>query len=136
LLQQRTHVRGVVDAQVVLDPAHFQPEPFISLLGYAANQADAVKLANAGSTTLVRYIVGQQVANKIPTNQRVQAQVISSARKAVLSTGRKKTTPIVVFLTVLLAAVGLSFVLENLRPRVRSVATLDEERPVAARRPA
>jgi hypothetical protein len=136
LLRQHTNVRGLVDAQVVLDPAHFQPEPFINLLGYAASPSSAVRLANAGSTTLTNYIISQQVANGIPPAQRVQAQVISSAQKAVLATGRKKTTPVVVFLTVLLAAIGLSFVLENLRPRVRSVATLDEERPVAARRPA
>jgi hypothetical protein len=136
LLRQRTHVRGLVDAQVVLDPAHFQPEPFISLYGFATNRADAVTLANAAGDNLTSYILRQQVANGIPPAQRVQARMISEAQKAVLSAGRKKTTPIVVFLTVLLAAIGLSFVLENLRPRVRSVATLDEELPVAARRQA
>jgi hypothetical protein len=134
MLRQRTHARGLVDAQVVLDPAHFHPEPYIILTGFAANQADAVALANAGSSTLTAYILGQQKANAIPEAQRVQTQVISRAQRAVLATGRKMTTPIVIFLTVLLAAVGLSFVLENLRPRVRSVAMLDEERSVATRR--
>jgi hypothetical protein len=136
MLRQRTHVRGVIDAQPVLDPVHALPEPFISLVGYADKPRDALQLANAGSATLAKYILREQVANEIPPGQRVQTQAISQARQATLATGRKKTTPIVVFLTVLLAAVGLSFVLENLRPRVRSVATLEEERPVAARRPA
>jgi hypothetical protein len=55
-----------------------------------------------------------------------------------VSAPRKKTTPIVVFLTVLLAAIGLAFVLENLRPRIRALAAEEEQQALAAgaRRPA
>src|SRR5439155_14146343 len=100
--------------------------------------ADAIQLANDGSQVLSQYIVEQQKANAIPPSRRVQIQVLSSARKAVLATGRKKTTPIVVFLTVLLAAVGLTFILENLRPQIHQVARADEEaeHTLQARRPA
>ncbi len=47
--------------------------------------------------------------------------------------GRSKTVPIVVFLTVMLAVIGLAFILENLRPRVRPVADVSD--PQAAPRP-
>jgi hypothetical protein len=134
MLRQTTRIPGVVDAQTVLDPAHKLPLPYIQLFGYATSSANAIALANAGSETFSRYLLSQQEANNIPPSKRVEPAVISRASQAVLSSGRKTTTPIVIFLTVMLAAVGTSFVLENLRPRVRSVKTLDEaERAPAAR---
>jgi hypothetical protein len=136
MLARETRAPGVVNANAIVDPVHGTAEPFITLSGYSTNARDAVTLANIGSKTLINYVTAQQNANNIPASQRVVLQVLSKAESAAVSTGRKKTTPIVVFLTVLLAAVGISFVLENLRPRVRSVQALEEERPVAARRPA
>jgi hypothetical protein len=133
MLRHRTHIKGIVKAQAVLDAAHLYPLPYISVFGYAATPKNAIQLANDGSQVLSQYIVGQQKANSIPPDRRVQIQVLSSARKAVLATGRKKTTPIVVFLTVLLAAVGLAFILENLRPQIHPVARADEEAEQAAR---
>jgi len=136
MLRHRTQVRGVVNAVSFIDPVSHASQPFITLSGFAKNAEDAVALSNVGSRTLIDYVKRQQDANNIPKSQRVAVQILSQAGGANISTARKTTTPIVVFLTVLLAAIGLSFVLENLRPRVRSVATLEEERPVAARRPA
>jgi capsular polysaccharide biosynthesis protein len=47
--------------------------------------------------------------------------VITKADPPVLVKGRSKTLPVVVFVTVLLGVVGLVFMLENLRPRIRPV---------------
>ena len=47
-------------------------------------------------------------------------QVVST--KAALIAGRKKTLAIVAFLAVLIATIALTFVLENLRPRIQAVA--------------
>ena len=58
---------------------------------------------------------------EIPDSQRVQVEVLARPRGAVVIEPRKKTLPIVVFLTVLTGTVGLVFVLENLRSRVRPV---------------
>ena len=62
----------------------------------------------------------------------------SSSATTVLLEGRSKTVPIVVFLTVMLAVIGLAFILENLRPRVRPVADVADRqeapRPVRRRR--
>lgn len=138
MLRRRTHISGVVQANAVLDPVHQYPLPYITVLAFAQTPTDAIALANDGSDVLSQYIVGQQTANRIPPAQRVEMQVFSHANKAVLATPRKKTAPVVVFLTVLLAAVGLAFILENLRPRIHPVAAADEggEEALAARRPA
>lgn len=139
LLRERTHVPGIVQAHTSIDPTLRQAMPYINIVGYSSSSAGAVALANAGSEAFAQYIVGQQNANKVPAKQRVVAQIVSKAQTAVVSTGRKKTTPIVVFLTVLLAAIGLSFVLENLRPRIRELETAETVQPpaaAAARRPA
>ena len=140
LLRQRTHVAGAVKAQTVLAPSTQYPQPYIEMFGYATKPANAVTLANVGSDVFSQYLTGEEIANHIPTSRRVVVETVSRAQQAVISTGRKKTTPIVVFLTVLLAAVGLSFMLENLRPRIRPLAASDDEAPpaaaTAARRPA
>jgi hypothetical protein len=82
-------------------------------------------------------IYRQQAQADIPDKQRVVLQVFSAARNATVVSGRKKTLPIVIFLSVLLATIGLAFVLENLRPRLREVEAVPErdqpvDTPVAA----
>lgn len=138
ILDRDTQVRGAVSAQAVTDQ-HNLAQPYIALSAYASTQADAATLANAGAHALQQYILQQQKANGIPPKQRVILQVVASASpgNTLLFAGRKKTTPIVIFLTVLLAAIGLAFVLENLRPRVQSLPAGDEpHQPLPARRTA
>jgi hypothetical protein len=140
MLRHQTNIKGIVQAQALIDPTHQTQTilPYIDLFAYANSEAKAVKLANLGSGVFSQYVVGLQNANKIPTAKRVETQVVSSAQHAVIFSGRKKTTPIAVFLTVMLAAIGLSFVLENLRPRIHKVAPVENEadQAVTARRPA
>ncbi len=138
ILRRETQIKGVVTAQAVVD-AHNLPQPYIDLSALAASNPDAVRLANAAAGAFQRLIVGQQNLARTPPSQRVVLQVVANAGpgNTILFAGRKKTTPIAIFLTVLLAAVGLAFVLENLRPRIRPLAADEEEQqPVAARRPA
>jgi hypothetical protein len=46
---------------------------------------------------------------------------MNRATPALLVQGHKKTLPMLVFVTVIIATLGLVFVLENLRPEVRAV---------------
>jgi hypothetical protein len=133
MLRKRTHIKGVVAAQAVVD-THLLPQPYVELFAYASEPGDAVRLANTASGVFRQYVLEQDVANGIPASKRVELQVLSQARNAVIFSPRKKTTPIVIFLTVLLAAVGLAFVLENLRPRVRTVAPEEEPQQTGAAR--
>jgi len=91
--------------------------PFIDMQGLAERPATAVALSSRGANLLQRYIEGQQAAAGISPNGRVLLEVVKRPGKVLVVSGRKKTLPIAVFLTVLIAAIGAAFVLENLRPR-------------------
>lgn len=144
MLRQRTHIKGLgqknsgvsLSAQPVVNNQGL-PQPYIDLYGDAPSESEAVSLANKAAGALKQYIVDLQVANKIPSSKRVELQLVTNAtaHNATIVAPRKKTTPIVVFLTILVATVGLAFVLENFRPRIRLVPSDEEEQqPIAARR--
>lgn len=114
--------RGTVTASAPLDPTQHFTVPFVLIEGLATTPQAATKLANEGAKAFTDFLTRQQVANGIPASQRVVVQVTNRARGATLLAGRKKTTAVVIFLTVMLAAIGLAFILENLRPRVQLLA--------------
>jgi hypothetical protein len=67
------------------------------------------------------FLQEQQARNGIPAQNRVLLTVITKADPPFLVKGRSKTLPVVVFVTALLGVVGLVFMLENMRPRIRPV---------------
>ena len=81
---------------------------------------------NIGTAAFRAYLSEQQGTARIPADQRVKVDVVSVARGAVLTEGRRHTLPVVVFLSVVMAFMGLAFVLENLRPRASAA---EEEVP-------
>jgi len=101
------------------------PLPLISITATAPSSRLAVSAVTRQTSAFVRYLENKQTQNGIPTRKRVRAQLVQSAQPPVLLKGRSKTLPIVVFLTVMLAVVGLAFMLENMRPRVRAVEQED-----------
>jgi hypothetical protein len=125
-------IDGVVTASPGVDNVTTirAPLPLVSIFGDASSREKAVALARRGSRAFVAYIKDRQEAAEIPDRQRIQLRVINAAQDATLVVPRKKTLPIVIFLTIMTAAIGLAFILENLRPRVRPLSTLeDESRP-------
>jgi hypothetical protein len=111
------------------------PLPMVSVRGLATNPEAAVSVAQRASAAFQEYLEAEQRRGGIPTSQRVVLSEVRhpSLQTAVMIEGRSVTIPIVVFLTVMLAVVGLAFILENLRPRVRPVAAADVH-PVRAQR--
>lgn len=111
--------------------------PLISVAGISTSRTQAITLARRETLGLVRYVDNQQRANSIPLKNRVVLQVISEASAARSLSGRSKTLPIVVFLTVLIAVCGLALVLENLRSKAELAALEPEdETPSKIARPA
>jgi hypothetical protein len=96
--------------------------PVIALAGRANSANGAVSAVEYGRRALVEYVKRQQQAAKIPTDQRITLQTVQGATSPVVVEPRKKTLAVVVFLAVVVATLGLAFILENLRPRVRAVA--------------
>jgi hypothetical protein len=91
--------------------------------GIATTPAAAATLANDGIVALGQYVAQQQEDQGVPPAARATLQTLNNALpyQAQVFTPRSKTPPVVVFILVMAATIGLVFVLENLRPRVRPV---------------
>jgi hypothetical protein len=107
------------------------PLPLFTVAATARSGGTAVTDAEHATSAFLQFLKGQQSDNGIPQKARVNVAVIKHATKPELLKGRSKTTPAAVFLTVMLAFIGLAFMLENLRPRVRVVS--EEAEPVLTR---
>ena len=89
----------------------------------------AMTLTDRAARAFQEYVRDEQRAGAVAPSKRVVLQLVKRPTKATLAQGRSMTTPLVVFMTVMLAVFGLAFLLENLRPRVRSVK--DEETTIS-----
>jgi hypothetical protein len=103
--------------------------PLISIAAFSRDPARAQHLAARTTEALTGYIAKRQDAAAVPTDQRVELQPVKRAlsNRPVLFQARSKALPIVIFLTALIAAIALAFILENLNPRIAAVAELEEE---------
>jgi hypothetical protein len=112
--------------------------PVIALSGQAHSASEAVAAAASGRNAFIAYVASQQQSAAIPKAQRINIELLKRSTLPTVIEPRKKTLPIMVFLSVLTAAVGLAFVLENLRPRVRAVASAKDvdraDTPIAGTR--
>ena len=130
---KRQGLKGKIDAQPITTNLNVGAPtlPLIDVAGIAAGKQAARRVAQAATDALVAYVEGQAQAADIPLERRVMIQELQRPKKVTVFQKPKQTVPILVFLTVMLAAVGLAFVLENLRPRPGPKAVeRDEEGPV------
>jgi hypothetical protein len=120
-------VRGAVIASPVVSTqsGYGTTLPLVAISGTGPTPADAVTLTIRATNAFRRFLEEQQAGNRIPAQNRVLLTVITKADPPVLVKGRSKTLPMVVFVTVLLGVLGLVFMLENMKPRIRRV-TADE----------
>jgi hypothetical protein len=112
-------IRGkIVAAPVVVGENRVQL-PLIDLTAIATSRRGAVTLAQRSAHALSTYVQRQQLANGVPSNDRAVIQQVVRPKPPEVYQPRSKTMPLVVFFAVMFATVGLVFLLENLRPRVR-----------------
>jgi hypothetical protein len=109
--------------------------PIIQISATGTSRQTANENAARATLALVQYIRQQQIANKIPANQRVQLQVIQSPKKPIIIAGRPKVIPFLVFVSVMGLVIGLALALENLRPR-RQPTQIRAKSPTRLRRSA
>ena len=100
--------------------------PYINFSAVATSPAEALSLAQRHVSAFSKFLRQQQQKFGIDPDQRIVLYNVNRPEDATLLQGRKKTRPIIVFLAVMTAIVGLVFVLENLRPRVRTVPSAAE----------
>lgn len=114
---------GEIDSAAVLtSPGSSDALPIVSLAGISESKQDSLELTRRAAVSLVQYIRSQQEANAIPADDRVVVQIIEQPGRATLLAGRSKTVPIMVFMAIMTVFLAMTLVLENLRPRVRTVA--------------
>lgn len=122
------------DAEAVRAPDGVTVLPLISIKGMAPSPAVAETIANRAAAAFRMYVKHRQEVNGIPEKKRVELRVVNRAGPAELFQRRSIARPGAVGLLVLIALVGLAFVLENLRPRpsreAQGAAALPPEPPV------
>lgn len=125
LVAPEERVRGSFQvAPVLTQQESGEALPLISIAAIDDSPQSAVALARSEITALLTFIRSQQARNDIPLKQRVILQVVQkpTLKDAKVFSNPSKAVPIVIFLTVLMAVIALSFILENLRPRARAEA--------------
>lgn len=108
--------------------------PFVTITGTGPSPRAARAASSRGLDALRTYIAQRQQAARINPKKRVRVDILWKARPAELVEGRRMTLPVLVFISVTMAFVALAFVLENLRPRVRTIETAPESLPVSEAR--
>jgi hypothetical protein len=121
-------VPGSIQATPVADPITQNPLPFLQFIGLGLSAKDAAIAADRGIKAFLGYLRDQQSANAIPPKQRVTIEVVNRPAPPVIAVPRHKTRPIFIFVALMFATVALAFILENLRPQIRSIES--QMRPV------
>jgi hypothetical protein len=125
---------GPVNGAIQVAPVEATPGstsdalPLISIAAIAKSPKTAESLAKRQALALRDYVVREQDRNRIAANDRVILKLVKTPGTATIFQARATTLPIVVFLTVLMAAMALAFVLENLRPRIREEPSSSQSR--------
>lgn len=112
------------------DGAHYLP--FVLVTASASSPNAARELAKQATAALRAYIFRNQEENGIPADRRTEIPVVNRPDTATLVSGRSPVKPIFIMLIGLAATLGLAFVLENLRPRVRPAAAAPAPLPLGA----
>jgi hypothetical protein len=116
--------------------------PMIYMNGYGPTPKLAEAASNIAAEEFRKYLAVEQAQARIPKDRRVEVVVTSRAIPAEIVEPRSMVKPIFLFLLVVMASIGLAFILENLRPsgrrtgpEVRSVSLSGAE-PQSAKRSA
>jgi hypothetical protein len=136
LMAANTHSGEAVTVTAVPAPQYANPAilPLLDLSATAPSRKRAVDLANTAAVAFQRWLTGQQQQASIPDSQRVVVQLIGRASTASLISGRGRTLPAIVFLTVLVATFGLLLVLENMQSPPAVSAAAGGRKPGGAQR--
>jgi hypothetical protein len=139
MVARKGPIRGTFEAAPVPSDDGGSILPFVRITATSDSPAHAVQLARRATAAFRQFLNRQQAEGGIQPEKRIEVPVIRDAEGATLFQGRSINKPMFLFMLVLVLTVGLAFLLENLRPRIRPVPAEDvapAERREAARRSA
>lgn len=108
--------------------------PLIDLWTISDPPKRAEELTRRATGAFMQYLDEEQQANRIPAANRVIVTVVRDGSEPILLKKRSKTLPVVIFLTVAMAACGLAFMVENVQRR-RRIAAVEDEGPEVGSEP-
>jgi hypothetical protein len=106
-----------------------EPLPMKTFSAVAPSAGQSQRLARRHVKAFLDFLAADQARRNVAPEDRVNVAVVRAPQRPALLQPRKKTRPIVVFLTVAIATIGLAFILENMRPRVRVVQSQGGQQP-------
>lgn len=123
MMARNAPIDGIVQAFPITSTGDGRgdPLPMMTFSAISATPERAHRLARRHIEAFQTYIRNDQNRVGVAPGKRVRVEVVRQPQVPTLLVPRKKTRPIIVFLTVAIATFGLAFILENLRPRVRAV---------------
>jgi hypothetical protein len=92
------------------------PLPLIDFQGTAQSAADARATTATAVDAFLRWVQRAQAGADILPQDRVDLKVLQQPAAPIVTVPRKKTMPVMIFLTVMILTCGAAFLLENLRP--------------------
>ncbi len=116
---------ALIDARPIVGGANDDESlPLIAVTTVAGTAEGSLQLTQRVSDAFKQYLLAEQERNEIPPDQRVRVDVVKQPGSevpgvATLVQGRSLTRPAVLFIALAIAAIGLAFILENLRPARR-----------------
>ncbi len=105
--------------------------PTVSVTAISASPRRAATLANDAVDALRLFVARQQADAGISPDQQATLKTLNTAipYTALVVSPRSKTPPVIVFVLVMAATIGLAFLLENVRPRTRKLPLEAESTP-------
>ncbi|MGH3004337.1 MAG: hypothetical protein ACRDOS_00220 [Gaiellaceae bacterium] len=108
--------------------------PLIEISAAADSPEVAQSLAQREVEAFLEFLEDEQRRSDISREDRIAVSLVGAPQGAQLIVPRKMTRPAVIFLTAMIAVLGLVFVLENIRPRIRPPAMGVDAPPPASER--
>lgn len=130
-VMSRLAKNGSVGGQVLASANQVDGEfvPFIDVAGIASTPAVAKSLASRATIAMQKFVDERQASSGVRPSKRISLEIVNTPEAPTLLEGRSKTLPVMAFIGVMAAVLGLVYVRENLRVNDRRSAGAIDGQP-------
>lgn len=121
IMREGGKIRGKVDARTVASDEG-EALPLIRITGFDTSGQLASTRAIRQASAFERFIRDNQLASKVPVEDRIELATVDGPTRPKLEQGRSQTLPIVIFLSTMVVVTALALAIENVRQRRREPA--------------